>query len=130
MTPTAPGTVSAPVPRVVITGEQPQHLSYAEAHAWIREELAGLRSLPGVTSVVLAGSSRSRVTPVRGPGCASCTSPTARTGTCAAHPVCAERIMDLRLLGMRPALLFVGEPAWRGERTMAFAIASSSSRSG
>ena len=85
---------------MVITGDQPQHLSAAEAHAWLRSELAGLRSLPGVESVVLT-----RV--ARGPWAWICElhlSDGAQARATAEHPVCVEWLLDLRLLGMRPAL--------------------------
>jgi hypothetical protein len=95
----APGTLPV-VSRVVITGNQPQHLSAAEAHAWLRSELMSLRALPGVESVVLT-----RV--ALGPWAWICElhlSDGAQARACAEHPTCTEWLLDLRLLGMRPAL--------------------------
>jgi hypothetical protein len=90
---------------VVITGNRPYHLSRTEAHAWLRGELAGLRTLPGVESVVLthvAGSTRHPR-----PWAWLCELHLADgvdAHACVEHPVCTEWIMDLRLLGMHPAL--------------------------
>jgi hypothetical protein len=93
------------VTRVLITGSQPQHLSAAQAHAWLRSELGALRVLPGVESVVLT---RIRATG-RHPSpwawlCEVHLADGADGQACAEHPVCTEWLMDLRLLGMRPAL--------------------------
>jgi hypothetical protein len=88
------------VSRVVITGNQPQHLSVAEAYAWLRSELAALRTLPGVESVVLTRASA-------GPWAWICElhlGEGAQARACADHPTCTEWLLDLRLLGMRPAL--------------------------
>jgi hypothetical protein len=86
--------------RVVITGNRPQHLSAVEAHAWLRSQLAGLRKLPGVESVVLT-----RVT--AGPWAWICElhlGDGADGRACANHPTCTEWVLDLRLVGMRPAV--------------------------
>ena len=100
------------VSRVVITGSQPQHLSAAEAHTWLRSELANLRALPGVESVVLTRSQRSARHPMPWAWlCELHLSDGADPHACAEHRVCADWIMDLRLLGMRPeiAILAAGE---------------------
>jgi hypothetical protein len=97
------------VPRVLITGSEPRHLSPAQAQAWLRAELASLRALPGVESVVLT-----RVEPsIRHPLawtwlCELHLADRADTRACAEHPACIEGLMDLRLLGMRPALAILG----------------------
>src|SRR3954447_7587890 len=93
------------VTRVLITGSQPQHLSAGPAHAWLRSQLAGLRLLPGVESVVL---SRVESSPRHSRPwswlCELHVADGADAAVCAEHPVCTEWLMDLRLLGMRPAL--------------------------
>jgi hypothetical protein len=100
---------------VVITGSQPQHLSPAEAHAWLRAEVEGLHALPGVEFVVL--------TPVSGSArhprpwawmCELHLAADVDAAGCVEHPVCSEWVMDLRLLGMRPAVAVLGT----GERVV------------
>jgi hypothetical protein len=90
------------VPRVIVTGDQPQHLSPAESEAWLRTQLAGLRALPGVESVVLTKVSSSDRYPR--PCAWVCELHAADARACAEHPLCTGWFMDLRLLGMRPAL--------------------------
>jgi hypothetical protein len=93
------------VSRVVITGSQPRHLSAAEAHAWLRSELVSLRALPGVESVVLTRAQNSHRHPVPWAWlCELHLADGADGRACAEHPVCTEWLLDLRLLGMRPAL--------------------------
>jgi hypothetical protein len=93
------------VPRVVITGGQPQHLSSAEALGWLRSELAGLRALPGVESVVLTHARDCGRHPRPWAWlCELHVAADADAYACAEHPLCTEWMMDLRLLGMRPAL--------------------------
>ena len=91
--------------RVLITGNQPQHLSAAEAHAWLRSEIGGLRALPGVESIVL---SRVQDAPRHARPwawlCELHLADGADAQACVEHPVCREWLLDLRLLGMRPAL--------------------------
>ena len=100
------------MPRVLITGLQPQHLTADEAHAWLVSELRVLRSLPDVESVVLT-----QVTALgRHPRpwdwvCELHIAEQADGRACAEHPVCSDWVLDLRLLGMRPrlAVLDAGE---------------------
>jgi hypothetical protein len=103
------------VPRVLITGAQPQHLSPSEAQSWLRAEIAALHALPGVQLVVL--------TPVTGSPrhprpwawvCELHLAADADGSACVEHPVCSEWLMDLRLLGMRPAVAVLGQ----GERVV------------
>jgi hypothetical protein len=100
---------------VLITGGHPHHLSPSEAQSWLRTEIEALHALPGVQHVVL--------TPVA--GSPRCPRPWAWVcelhlaagadgATCVEHPVCAEWLMDLRLLGMRPAVAVLGP----GERVV------------
>jgi hypothetical protein len=90
---------------VVITGSQPRHLSAAEAHVWLRSELAGLRSLPGVESIVLTRARNSNRHPLPWAWlCELHLADGADGHACAEHPVCADWLLDLRLLGMRPAI--------------------------
>jgi hypothetical protein len=101
-----------PVPRIVITGNQPQHLSAADACAWLRSESQALRALPGVDRVVLTQVSGSSWHPR--PWAWVCEVHFAQDADALAgveHPVCIEWLMDLRLLGMRPtaAVLDNGE---------------------
>ena len=101
--------------RVVITGVQPQHLSRAEAHAWMRTELARLRAVPGVESVVLSCAQASDRYPRPWAWlCELHLADGADGHACAEHPVCTEWLMDLRLLGMRPALAVLDD----GERVL------------
>jgi hypothetical protein len=91
--------------RVVITGIRPQHLSKAEAHAWLRSEVGALRALPGVESVVLTRVKSS----VSGSSpwtwlCELHLADGADATACVEHALCRDWILDLRLLGMRPAL--------------------------
>jgi hypothetical protein len=90
---------------VIITGGQPQHISSAEAHTWMRVQLAGLREVPGVESVVLTRVQASASHPR--PWAWLCELHVAAgvdARSCAEHPVCTEWLMDLRLLGLRPTL--------------------------
>jgi hypothetical protein len=96
---------AGPVSRVLITGSQPQHLTAAQADRWLRSELGELRALPGVESIVL---SRVQTAPrhVR-PWAWLCElhlTDGADAQACVEHPVCRDWLLDLRLLGMRPAL--------------------------
>ncbi len=92
-----------------MTWNRPHHLSDAEAAAWTQTEVERLAVLPGVDAIVLT-----RVTPTR---------PYARLAdwvcelhvrtdpdACVAHPLCKEWLLDLRLLGMRPAVAILHEP--------------------
>src|SRR4051812_46354107 len=93
------------VSRVVITSGQPQHLSRAEADAWLFAEVATLCTLPGVESVVLSRARGSRR--YGAPWAWLCElhlAEGANASACAEHPLCTEWMMDLGLLGMRPAL--------------------------
>jgi hypothetical protein len=90
---------------VVVTGSQPNHLSCAEARAWMRSQLASLRALPGVESVELtAAESSSRYPRPWAWLCELHLVDGADAQACAEHPACTEWLMDLRLLGMRPEL--------------------------
>jgi hypothetical protein len=96
------GAQAGDVPRVIITGDQPQHLSREESEAWLRSQLLNLRTLPGVESIVLTEVSSSRQYPR---ACAwVCELHVTDAQACAAHPLCTEWLMDLRLLGMSPRL--------------------------
>lgn len=91
------------MPRVVISGAQRSHLSTAEAQTWLRAESARLTSVPGIEAIVLT----------RAQGacawlCELHLADGADGHSCAEHPVCTEWLMDLRLLGMRPALAVLG----------------------
>ena len=100
------------VSRVLITGGRPQHLSCTEAHAWMVAQLAGLRELPGVESIVLTRvqESTSHTRPWAWV-CELHLADGADARACAEHPVCTEWLMDLRLLGLSPsvAVLDAGE---------------------
>src|SRR6187402_2315495 len=88
------------VSRVLITGNQPQHLSAAQAHAWLRSEIGGLRALPGVESIVL---SRVQNAPRHARPwawlCELQLADGADAQACVEHPVCRDWLLDLRLLG-------------------------------
>ena len=103
------------VPRVVITGSQPHHLSQAEAHAWLRTEVGSLRALPGVESVVLTRARSS----VGGANpwawlCELHLADGADADAVAEHSLCRNWMGDLRLLGMHPALVVLDS----GERVV------------
>ncbi len=72
---------------------------------WLRSELGGLRALPGVESIVL---SRVQDAPRHARPwawlCELQLADGADAQACVEHPVCRDWLLDLRLLGMRPAL--------------------------
>jgi hypothetical protein len=100
---------------VLITGGQPQHLSQSEAESWLRGELEALQALPGVQHVILSRVSGSPDHPCPWAWvCELHLAADADGATCVEHPVCSEWLMDLRLLGMRPAVAVLGP----GERVV------------
>jgi hypothetical protein len=110
-----PSSQADRVPRVVIFGSQPQHLSAAESNAWLCSELGTLRGLPGVESVVLTRVQDSpRYSRPWAWLCELHLADGADPQACAEHPLCRDWLMDLRLLGMRPALAILGA----GERVI------------
>ena len=99
------GGHAACVSRVVITGVRPQHLSRAEARVWMHSELAKFAALPGVESVFLSCAQASDRHPRQWAWLCELQLAEGVDGhACADHPLCTEWLMDLRLLGMRPAL--------------------------
>jgi hypothetical protein len=91
--------------RVLMTWNRPYHLSVAEGEAWARTEVERLSALPGVEAVTLtrAGAAGFHARP----GdwiCELHLRPDADGAACVGHPACAEWLLDLRLLGMRPAV--------------------------
>jgi hypothetical protein len=106
---------AARVSRIIITGGQPQHLSPAEAQSWLRAEIESLHALPGVELAVLTQVSGSPGHPRPWAWVCELHLAAGADGTaCVQHPVCSEWLMDLRLLGMRPAVAVLGQ----GERVV------------
>jgi hypothetical protein len=110
----SPGVSIARMPRVVVLGLRPFHLSAAEADAWLAAESARLLEIDGVVRAELTSieaASDRFVAPSDwmielhlaegGDGYAT-----------VEDPRCADWLGDLRLLGMRPAvfLLDVSRP--------------------
>ncbi len=91
------------VPRILITGSRPCHLSAQEAETWLASELRCLRAVPGVEGVVLTQVS---APPTRSWDwvCELHLGNGADAEACVEHPLCVEWLLDLRLLGMRPGL--------------------------
>jgi hypothetical protein len=95
------------VARLLIFWTQPSHLSVAEADSWVRGEL---RKVTG-----LAGVERAELTRLRsGSKCFDRPhdwmlelhlAPGAAASECVEAQPCAEWLGDLRLLGMRPAVV-------------------------
>jgi hypothetical protein len=103
------------VSRVVITGGQPHHLSSAEADNWMRAQLVSLSQVPGVESIVLTRTQALDSHPRPWAWlCELHLADGADPRACAEHPTCAEWLMDLRLLGLRPTLVVLGP----GERVV------------
>ena len=102
---------SAVVGRLTVMWIDPMHLSPEEAEAWIRRESARLLELDEVERLELVRVERAsdahaqpwdwllEVHLLPGAGGAACVD----------TPLFAEWLGDLRLLGMRPVVLFVGE---------------------
>jgi hypothetical protein len=102
---------SAVVSRLTVVWIDPMHLSSEEAEAWIRKESARLLELDEVERLELVRVERAsdaqaqlwdwllEVHLLPGVGGAACVD----------RPLFAEWFGDLRLLGMRPVVLFVGE---------------------
>ena len=102
---TAGGRDPDGVARVLMTWNRPYHLADAEAEAWVRAEVRRLAALPDVESVSLT---QPTATPRhRSPWNWVCELDL-RAGAVGAalleHPVCAEWLLDLRSLGMHPAV--------------------------
>jgi hypothetical protein len=96
-----------PVARLLIFWAQPAHLSAAEADAWVRRELHKVTGVAGVERAELtrlrAGSDRF-ASPHDWMLELQLASELAATDCVNARP-CAEWLGDLRLLGMRPAVV-------------------------
>jgi hypothetical protein len=102
---------SAVVSRLTVLWIDPMHLSSEEAEAWIRKESARLLELDEVERLELVRVERASDTHAQPwdwllevhllPG--------AGGAACVDRPLFAEWFGDLRLLGMRPVVLFVGE---------------------
>ena len=102
---------SGVVSRLTVLWIDPMHLSSEEAEAWIRKESARLLELDEVERLELVRVERAsdahaqpwdwllEVHLLPGVGGAACVD----------RPLFAEWFGDLRLLGMRPVVLFVGE---------------------
>jgi hypothetical protein len=97
------------VARLLIFWTHPSHLSIAEADAWARTEL---RKVTGLAAVDRAELTRVRSTSANF-GCPHDwmlelhLADGAQAADCVETPVCAEWLGDLRLLGMRPAVVAV-----------------------
>jgi hypothetical protein len=93
------------VARVLMTWIRPYHLSDAEAQAWVRTEVRRLAAIPDVKSVSLTqpGTTARH----RRPWDWVCELDL-RDGAVGValveHSVCAEWLLDLRLLGMHPVV--------------------------
>jgi hypothetical protein len=107
---------SAEVGRLTVLWIDPMHLSPGEAEAWIRKEIARLLELDEVEHLELVRVERASdahaqpwdwlldVHLLPGVGGAACVD----------RPLFAEWLGDLRLLGMRPVVLFVGDSTVMG----------------
>ncbi|MDQ3879612.1 MAG: hypothetical protein M3295_00800 [Chloroflexota bacterium] len=92
--------------RVLVVCRRPQHLSASEADAWVRDEIARLPLPEGIERLELtrlcpAGSGHVA------PGdwlCELYLRDGVDADGCVDHPVCAQWLCDLRLLGMRPTV--------------------------
>jgi hypothetical protein len=95
------------VPRLLIFWTQPPHMSAAEADAWVRGELRKITGVAGVGRAQLtrlrSGSERFEA-PHDWMLELHLTSGTVPSECVEAQP-CAEWLGDLRLLGMRPAVV-------------------------
>jgi hypothetical protein len=93
--------------RLLILWTQPQHLSAAEADAWVRREVRKVTGLAGIERAELTRL-RSGLERFGAPHdwmLELHLAPGAAPAACVEAQPCAEWLGDLRLLGMRPAVL-------------------------
>jgi hypothetical protein len=100
------------VPRLLILWSRPRHLTREETEAWIEAELLRMAAVPEVGG--------SRLTEVRPAALAHPTdwqwmleldvADDAAAGRSLDRGPVADWVRDLRLLGMRPTVLLVGQP--------------------
>jgi hypothetical protein len=100
------------VPRLVILWTRPAHLTRVEADAWARTEVPLVAAAAGIDSPVVT-----EVRPAALEHPASWhwmleleVSDDATADRCLRRGPLADWVRDLRLLGMRPTVLLVGEP--------------------
>jgi hypothetical protein len=98
------------VARVVFLWTRPYHLSPEEADGWIRREAARLLALEGAERAELTAL---KSPPRQAPEWDWMLELHLRDGTdahrCVEEPACADWLLDLRLLGMRPSVVVVDE---------------------
>ena len=97
------------VPRVLVLWSRPDHLSAAEAERWVRAEVRALRAVDAVRSAQLT---RVESASPRQPCDWRWLLELELTGSvrdCVERGPCAEWLGDLRLLGMRPAVVVAAE---------------------
>jgi hypothetical protein len=93
------------VTRVLLIWNRPYHLSMAEAEAWTVAEVRRLTAVPGVRAVALARVTGGERHLRAGDWLCELKLHAGADGLhCLEHPACLEWLLDLRLLGMRPAV--------------------------
>jgi hypothetical protein len=107
------------VPRVVVLWTRPDHLTRQEADAWVRAEAAGLAAASGITSARVAELHSAAI---EHPALFHWLLELdvvdhASVARALRHGPVADWIRDLRLLGMRPAVLLVAGDAAPGAAT-------------
>lgn len=96
--------------RVLVLGMRPYHLTVEEADAWMRteaERLGGVASIERVELVDLASAPEHVAAPWHWM-LELHLADEADSAACLQQGACSELLMDLRLLGMRPAVVVTG----------------------
>jgi hypothetical protein len=93
------------VPRVLLTWSRPTHLSEAEAASWARATVERLTVVPDVSAVSLTRVAGAEAHARPGDWvCELHVCEGADALACVSHAACVEGLLDLRLLGMQPAV--------------------------
>jgi hypothetical protein len=100
----------ARVPRLLVLWTRPSHLTDEEADGWAREEVRALLADDAVTSAEL--TRLEKVSPRHGGerGWLLALEVAVPAAEFVEHGRCAEWLGDLRLLGMRPAVMLADDP--------------------
>jgi hypothetical protein len=98
------------VQRVLVLWSRPSHLTDEEADGWAREEVRGLLAVDAVMSAELTRLESASPRHGGHSGWLLALEVAVPAVEFVEHGRCAEWLGDLRLLGMRPAVMLAGDP--------------------
>ena len=109
MVPTSAAAHDVDVPRLLVLWNRPHHLTAAEAERWARDEVRALRATDAIRSARLTRLESASPRQASDWRWLLELELTGSVRDCVERGPCAEWLGDLRLLGMRPAVVVAAE---------------------